>query len=147
MCFARAGSIGFWNGRALVRGRQIFDPGTSWFWLVDMTQQVLRGIDIEEVPVFFRAWPTTDTSLPPILNRGIYAEAVAAAATCQGTTNLVDPEELRRVLQYPACYGSNHEEDAALGIGGSNWAARRRGGNSERPRRRRAQRAAASNSW
>jgi hypothetical protein len=91
----------FWNGRALVRGRQIPDPGTSWFWLVDMTQQILREVDIGEVPVFFRVWPTTDTSLQPILNRGIYTEAVAAAAASQDTTNLVDPEELRRVLQHP----------------------------------------------
>ena len=90
-----------WNIQGLVRAKKIPDAGTSWLWVVDLVSQCLGDYTPAN---FFRAWPTTDTSIPPILNRGIYPEALGAAHKSgdgRAFSQLTDPEEQRRVLQFP----------------------------------------------
>ena len=62
------------NFKALVRGKKIPDPGTSWLW----------------------------TDAQPTLNRGICPEAVAAVLRNGSTVSeLISPADQRRLLQFP----------------------------------------------
>jgi hypothetical protein len=68
------GSSWIGNFKALVRGKKIPDPGTSWLW----------------------------TDAQPTLNRGICPEAVAAVLRNGSTVSeLISPADQRRLLQFP----------------------------------------------
>ena len=67
-----------WNIRALVRAKRLSDPGTTWLWLVGVTCQAMRFVDTPQKPMFFQAWPSTDTGITLAPNGGVYPEAIAA---------------------------------------------------------------------
>jgi len=91
----------FWGYHALVKANKIPDPGTSWFWVVDMVSQVLRDHP-EARPPLIQAWPNIDTTALPILGRGIYAEANAPSTQPgQIESRLLNPKDLDAVLQHP----------------------------------------------
>jgi hypothetical protein len=91
-----------WNIRALVKARRIPDPGTSWLWIVDMVSQVLRNVPEVLRPVFFRVWPSTNTDLEPILNRGAYPDLIAPTPLPgKKISELTSSEHMRKVLEFP----------------------------------------------
>jgi hypothetical protein len=91
-----------WGKNALVKANKIPDPGTSWFWVVDMVAQVLRDSPVDAHPLLIRAWPCVDTRVAPILRRGIYAEANAPAPLPGNVmSNLTSPRDIAVVLKHP----------------------------------------------
>lgn len=92
----------FWGYRALVKANKIPDPGMSWFWVVHMVAQVLRDSNEDARPKFIRAWPQIDTNEPPILRRGIYAEAdTPAPQPGSVVSKLLSSGDLANALKHP----------------------------------------------
>ena len=90
-----------WNVHVAFRAGHLPDVGHTWIWLGDGLLEALRAWPIEDLPLTLQRWRKTDTTIEPVMRRGLMKELLLPITEHmkERVTSLGRPEERELVLR------------------------------------------------